>query len=38
MPYSRRADIKSLNDRLAGPIANRGKGTQPMAYKEDLIA
>jgi hypothetical protein len=37
MRYNQRADIKSLNERYQGPIRNRGKGTKPMVYKEDLI-
>jgi hypothetical protein len=37
MPYPRRADIKSLNDRYDGPITNKGTGTRPMVYLDDLL-
>jgi hypothetical protein len=38
MKYSDAAKVKSLNLRLGGPIQNRGKGTHPMVYREDLLA
>jgi hypothetical protein len=38
MQYSDRKKIKSLNDRLGGPITDQGSGTKPMVYREDLLA
>jgi hypothetical protein len=35
--YSTRKEIKGLNDRLDGPIANKGQGTSPRVYRDDLI-
>jgi hypothetical protein len=35
--YANRKKIGSLNDRLVGPIINRGKGTQPMVYQDALL-
>ena len=32
-----RDKVKSLNDRFKGPISSRDKGTQPMAYRDELI-
>jgi hypothetical protein len=37
IPYSQRKDVKSLNQRLQGPIENAGRGTQPMVYRDDLV-
>jgi hypothetical protein len=37
MKYAERKKIKSLNDRLEGPIANKGPGTPPMVYREKLL-
>lgn len=37
MKYNQRKDVKSLNDRYQGPISNRGAGTHPMVYEDDLI-
>jgi hypothetical protein len=37
MPYNRRDEIKSLNDRFDGPIINNGRGTKPMTYREELL-
>ncbi len=37
MRYGDRQKIKSLNDRFQGPIRCRGKGTQPIVYKDDLL-
>ena len=36
MPYDQRNGIKSLNKRFDGPITNRGPGTHPMVYEEEL--
>jgi hypothetical protein len=38
MKWGDRKSIKSLNDRRGGPIRNRGRGTHPMVYKDDLVA
>jgi hypothetical protein len=35
--YQDREKIKSLNARCDGPITNRGKGTQPMVYRDKLL-
>jgi hypothetical protein len=37
MNHGRHKDIKSLNDRCEGPIVNKGPGTKPMVYQDDLI-
>jgi hypothetical protein len=37
MRYNQRDDIKSLNRRCQGPIVNRGAGTRPMVYRDDLL-
>jgi hypothetical protein len=37
MKYGDRANIKSLNKRFDGPITNKGKGTKPMVYRDELF-
>jgi len=37
LPHARHKEIRSLNDRCGGPITNKGAGTRPMVYQEDLI-
>jgi hypothetical protein len=37
MKHSDRDKIKSLNARCGGPIKNRGSGTPPMVYRDELI-
>jgi hypothetical protein len=38
LKYADRQKVARLNVRLQGPIKNRGRGTQPMVYKDDLIS
>jgi hypothetical protein len=37
MKHQDREKIKSLNERFEGPIKNKGSGTSPMVYQEELI-
>jgi hypothetical protein len=37
MKYAQHKDIKSLNQRLKGPIRNKGAGTKPMVYLDNLL-
>jgi hypothetical protein len=36
-PHNQYGTVKSLNERMNGPIVNNGQGKQPMVYEEKLI-
>jgi hypothetical protein len=37
MKYDARGAIQSLNEHYGGPIVNRGAGTKPLVYYDDLV-